>query len=109
MLSSGFSEAPDCILKAVQRLRWAGAQAVATTGTSLTNEANKNNSGDDETADQEATDQATVEQEHDAAAVMGDGIGNSHLPDKFVEFNELLALGYFEEGKISVSATIAQA
>lgn len=72
--SKSFSDAPDAILRALLRMRWAGHQVI----------------------------------EHAKASVTQlQGYGKVEvarsLEFDFVEFNELLALGYFEGSKINVS------
>ncbi|KAJ2904878.1 hypothetical protein MKZ38_006919 [Zalerion maritima] len=66
--STGFEEAPDTILRATQRLRWAGERAIEKTVESF-----------DENEDP----------------------GRDVLPSEFIQFNEMLSIGYFRDGKIS--------
>lgn len=74
VLSKGFSDAPDFILKALMRMDWAGRQSVTCT---------------DEDIDEQA-EQA--------------GISAAETLDRsFTPFNELLSLGYMEGDCISVS------
>lgn len=70
--SVGFDQAPDCILRALQRLRWAGRHAVQATANLL------------------GADSQLREYSHADISV------------DFVEFNELLALGYMENDCINV-------
>lgn len=72
--SKGFSEAPDPVLRALLRMRWAGHQVIEHAKMSI-------------------------------SQLQGNGkveVAPS-LGFDFVEFNELLALGYFEGNKINVS------
>lgn len=72
--SKGFSEAPDPVLRALLRMSWAGHQVIDHAKTSV-------------------------------SQLQGDGkvkVAPS-LGFDFIEFNELLALGYFEGNKINVS------
>jgi len=70
--SKGFEDAPDSILRALQRMRWAGKQAVAET----------------------------------VAAMKGASVIDCpNVADTFVDFNELLSLGYMQQDKIDVGGT----
>ena len=72
--SKSFREAPDPVIRALLRLRWAGHQIIEHAKTSV-------------------------------SQLQGDGkVEVAHTLDfDFVEFNELLALGYFKGNKINVS------
>lgn len=72
--SKSFREAPDPVIRALLRLRWAGHQIIEHAKTSV-------------------------------SQLQGDGrVEVAHsLGFDFVEFNELLALGYFKGNKINVS------
>lgn len=72
--SKGFSEAPDPVLRALLRMRWAGHQVIEHAKTSVS------------------------QLQGDSKVEVAPSLGFD-----FVEFNELLALGYFEGNKINVS------
>lgn len=73
--SKSFEEAPDAVIRALLRLRWAGHQTIEHARTSIS--------------------QLQKEGKVDVSKSLG---------FEFVEFNELLALGYFEGNKINVSS-----
>jgi hypothetical protein len=70
VLSKAFSDAPDCILRCLQRLRWAGREAVKASTSAL----------------------------DDPELSLANDISTT-----FIDFNELLSLGYMEADKINVS------
>ncbi|KAL2757753.1 hypothetical protein ACRALDRAFT_2016840 [Sodiomyces alcalophilus JCM 7366] len=72
VLSKSFEEAPDAILKALMRLRWAGRESVRCTTQAF------------------------------SAVENGGLIPAESLATEFVDFNELLSLGYMEGDRISV-------
>ncbi|KAI0871288.1 hypothetical protein GGS24DRAFT_503908 [Hypoxylon argillaceum] len=67
--SNGFESAPDPVMKALGRLTWAGAKAVALTA--------------------------------DHVANNGIFVDSVSMPNQFIDFNEQLMLGYFEDSQIS--------
>ncbi|KAI1127276.1 hypothetical protein F5Y10DRAFT_266347 [Nemania abortiva] len=67
--SNGFETAPDPVMKALSRLTWSGATAVALTASHV--------------------------------AEKGLSVDSVSMPNKFVDFNEQLMLGYFEGSQIS--------
>ena len=72
--SKSFREAPDPVIRALLRLRWAGHQVIEHAKSSVS----------------QLQDDGMVKAAHS-------------LGFEFVEFNELLALGYFEGNRINVS------
>lgn len=72
--SKSFRDAPDPIIRALLRLRWAGHQVIEHARTSLS------------------------QLQDDGRVEVARSVGFD-----FVEFNELLALGYFKGNKINVS------
>lgn len=75
--SRPFSEAPESIIGALKRMQWAGKQSIATTNKTI---------------------DAYAQQPGFSEIVPCDT-----LTSNFVDFNELLSIGYMEEDKISVS------
>ncbi|KAJ8122497.1 hypothetical protein ONZ43_g1325 [Nemania bipapillata] len=67
--SNGFETAPDLVMKALSRLTWSGATAVALTA--------------------------------DHVARNGLSTDSISMPAEFIDFNEQLMLGYFEDSQIS--------
>lgn len=73
--SNGFESAPDPVMKALGRLTWAGAKAVALTA--------------------------------DHVANNGIFVDSVSMPNQFIDFNEQLMLGYFEDSQISVNLPLS--
>lgn len=103
VLSKAFSDAPDSILKALMRLRWAGRQSVGLTfeelkteGDAITIKPYKRKNND--------SDAAECPQQGSKTRRAIRPMWSDNLDADFVDFNELLSLGYMENDSISVSA-----
>lgn len=72
--SKSFNEAPDPVLRALLQMRWAGHRVI------------------------EHAKMSAAQLQADSKVAVAPSLGFN-----FVEFNELLALGYFEGNKINVS------